>query len=126
MTLLCSIRLMPQPASAPAGAAHHRSCSLAAAPASASNADVQVGTVPNTIRVIDLVWLAPLTVYEKDPELPSANVKVAVPTVLRATCAGSNGAALNAGPRVAIRVPEYALAPVGVAVIESHQALPLA
>ena len=66
-------------------------------------------TVPaggtNNWRVMVLVWLTPSIVYANVAALPLANVKVAVPTTVRVTFAGSNGTALKAGPVVRISSP---------------------
>src|SRR6202171_3910054 len=80
-------------------------------------------TVPGGLkisRVMVLVCDTPLTVYAKVAILPLVKVNVAVPTSVPTTLMGLNGTALNAGPVVRNRVPEYIPGPDLLAVTTSH------
>jgi hypothetical protein len=61
-----------------------------------------------------------LTVYAKVAVLPLVKVNVAVPTLVPTTLMGLNGTALNAGPVVRNRVPEYVPGPDLLAVTQAH------
>src|SRR5690349_13914266 len=98
----CWTRLMPHPASDPAGAPHHKSWKLLASRTSPGPPDAHVGDGTNNSRVIGLVWVMPLTVYANHPLLESLKVSVPMPTAVPVAPPGlpmgGNGIASNAGP----------------------------